>query len=142
MLLRFDPFRDLDRVAEQVTRTTAVPMDASRHDSTVTVRFDLPGVDPSDIDLEVERNVLTLTARRSWDRQEGEQVLAAERRHGSFTRQLQLSDNLDTAQVQADYTDGVLTVSIPIAETAKARKISVSGGDEAQAIEAESSDAG
>ena len=138
MLLRFDPFRDLDRVAEQVTRTPAVPMDASRHDSTVTVRFDLPGVDPTDIDLEVERNVLTLTARRSWDRQEGEQVLAAERRHGSFTRQLQLSDNLDTAQVQADYTDGVLTVSIPIAETAKARKIDVAGGGGSRAIEAES----
>jgi HSP20 family protein len=142
MLLRFDPFRDFDRVAEQVTRTPAVPMDASRHDSTVVVRFDLPGVHPDDIDLEVERNVLTLAARRSWDRQEGEQVLAAERRHGSFTRQLQLSDNLDTAKVAADYTDGVLTVTIPIAETAKARKISVSGGGETQAIEAEATDAG
>lgn len=142
MLLRFDPFRDLDRVAEQVTRPPAVPMDASRRESTVVVRFDLPGVDPADIDLEVERNVLTLTARRSWERQEGEQVLAAERRHGSFTRQLQLSDNLDTGKVDADYTDGVLTVTIPVAETAKPRKISVGGGGTSQAIEAESSDAG
>lgn len=141
MLLRFDPFRELDRFAEQAIRPPAVPMDASRHDDRVTIRFDVPGVDPSDIDLEVERNVLTVTARRSWERGSDEQVLAAERRHGSFTRQLHLGESLDTDNVEADYRNGVLTVHIPVAEKAKPRKVAIGSGDGRRAIDAHSSEA-
>jgi HSP20 family protein len=124
MLIRFDPFRDLERAA---TRGSApvVPMDAVKRDDQVVVRFDLPGVDPDAIDVEVERNVLTVTAERRWAPAEGEQVLASERRHGAFSRQLLLSDTLDAANVAASYDHGVLTVTIPTAETAKPRKVSV-----------------
>lgn len=142
MLLRFDPFRELDRFAEQAVRPPAVPMDASRHENHVTIRFDVPGVEPSDIDIEVERNVLTVGARRSWERGDGEQVLASERRHGTFTRQIHLGENLDTANVEADYRNGVLTVTIPVAETAKPRKVAVNVGDEPRAIDATSSEVG
>lgn len=140
MLLQFDPFRELDRFAEQATRPPAVPMDAIRHDGRVTIHFDVPGVDPSDIDLEVERNVLTVTARRSWERGSDEQVLAAERRHGSFTRQLHLGENLDTGNVEADYRNGVLTVHIPVAEKAKPRKVAIGSGEDRRAIDATSSE--
>ena len=85
MLLQFDPFRELDRFAEQTfNRTPAMPMDAVRRGETVHVFLDLPGVDPASIDLEVERNVLTVKAERRWNREEGDQVLASERRQGSF----------------------------------------------------------
>lgn len=126
MLLRYDPFRELDRFAER-TRTTspAIPMDAVRRGDKVHVAFDLPGVDPGSIDLEVERNVLTLRAERRFDQQEGDEVLAGERRQGMFTRQVFLGDNLDTANIGADYHDGVLEVTIPMAEQAKARKVSI-----------------
>jgi len=129
MLLRFDPFRDLDRLAEQVVGgsrpSPAIPMDAVQAEDHVEVRFDLPGFDPSSVNLEVDRNVLTLAAERTWEPAEGQQVLANERRHGRFTRQVFLGDTLDGGAVQASYADGVLTVSIPIAETAKPRKVEI-----------------
>ncbi|MCX7619211.1 MAG: Hsp20/alpha crystallin family protein [Acidimicrobiales bacterium] len=146
MLLRFDPFRELDRWTEemtQVARTPAIPMDAVRKGDQVHLTFDLPGFDPSSIDLQVERNVLSVKAERHWERAEDEQVLAAERRHGTFTRQLFLSDNLDGSRVQASYHDGLLEVTIPIAETAKPRKIEVTAGPARgqTAIDATSSEA-
>ena len=135
MLLRFDPFRELDRVlqkSEQLTRT-AMPMDAYRHGETFVVHFDLPGVDPASIDLEVERNVLTITAERSWRPVDGDEVVAAERTHGSFRRQLLIGDSLDTERMHASYEHGVLTLTIPIAERSKPRKFNVttSGGNDA-----------
>ena len=145
MLLRFDPFRDLDRAFDDVWRTTntgrspIIPMDAVRHGDRVFISFDLPGVDPDHVDLTVERNVLTVTAERSAALQEGDQVLADERPKGSFSRRVLLGDTLDTAKLEAAYDHGVLTVTIPVAEQAQPRKISIGGGhDQPQAINAES----
>ena len=143
MLLQYDPFREIDRFADQAFNRTApaMPMDAVRRGETVHVFLDLPGVDPSSIDLEVERNVLTVKAERRWAREEGDQVLASERRQGAFTRRLLLGDTLDGERVAADYRDGVLAITIPVAEAAKPRKVAVGTSDSGgTAIEAESSD--
>ena len=147
MLLRFDPFREFDRLTQQVwdegrTPSRAVPMDAVRRGDRLVVSFDLPGVDASTIDLTVERNQLTLTAERHRAQGEGEEVLVAERPRGTFTRRLFLGDNLDSERIEADYQDGVLEVTIPVAETAKARKVSIGGGNgQVQPIEAASASA-
>ena len=139
MLLRYDPFRELDRFADQAfSRSPVVPMDAVRHGDHVTLRFDLPGVDPASIDLEVERNVLDLKAERHWPQADDEQVLARERRHGSYHRQVSLGDQLDGSRVEATYDAGVLTVTIPVAETAKPRKVAVTSSAAATPIAAES----
>ena len=143
MLLRFDPFRELDRVSESLTRSTpSMPMDAVRRDDTVVVWLDLPGVNADSIDLEVENNVVTVTAERRYRAAENEQVLARERTHGTFSRQLLLGDSLDADAVEASYTDGVLELSVPIAEKAKPRKVSVDAGTSTTAIEAEASEPG
>jgi HSP20 family protein len=131
--LRFDPFREIDRMFDQAlsqTRRPSFPMDAYRHGDTVVVHFDLPGVNPESIDLEYERQSLTVSAERSWHPVEGDQVMATERVHGTFQRTLLLGDGLDADRMHADYENGVLTVTIPVAEKAKPRKIEVatSGG--------------
>jgi HSP20 family protein len=139
MLMRFDPFRDFDRVFEQAwgqARQASVPMDAFRHGDQIVIHLDLPGVDASSIDLSVERNVVTVTAERSWQSVEGDHVIAAERRHGTFTRQLFLGDGLDTEKIAATYENGVLTVTIPVASHAKPRKVEVSGRPQQEAITA------
>lgn len=137
MLLRFDPFRELDRLSEQVARTPhPLPMDAVRRGDDVVVAFDLPGVDPASIDLTVERNVLTVKAERAGFRREGDQVIALERRAGTVSRSLLLGDTLDGDSVTADYTDGVLTLTIAAAEAAKPRKVAVGTGGAQPAIEA------
>jgi len=147
MLMRFDPFRELDRVAEQVWQTGAnrgVPMDAFRRGESVIVQFDLPGVDPDSIDLTVERNVLTLRAERRHDRQEGDEPIVAERPQGTYTRQLFLGETLDHGRIDASYDHGVLTVIIPVAEQAKPRKVSIAGagnGQHATPISASSTEA-
>ncbi|MFP3900643.1 MAG: Hsp20/alpha crystallin family protein [Acidimicrobiia bacterium] len=145
MLMRFDPFREVDRLADQVDQvfrrgTGAVPMDAVRHADKVTVYFDLPGVDPDDIDLTVERDVLTVTASRRWERAEGDEVLASERPQGTFTRRVLLGESLDTDRLDASYDRGVLIVSIPVAEQAKPRKIAVGHGGSREAIETTASE--
>ena len=142
MLMRFDPFRDLDRLTDQVwrtARTQPMAMDAYRQGDHVLVHLDLPGVPADSIDLTVERNVLTISAERRWAREEGTEVLAAERPQGRVSRQLFLGDGLDLERVEASYDDGVLTVRIPVAEQAKPRKVEISasrGSHGAQAIEA------
>ena len=140
MLMRTDPFRELDRLTQQVlgtaARPTAMPMDAWRENDTFVVEFDLPGVDTSSIDLDVERNVLTVRADRPM-RDGVEELVAAERPRGVFSRQLILGDNLDTEKIAASYDAGVLTLRIPVAERAKPRKIEVTTGDaEAKVITA------
>jgi HSP20 family protein len=129
MLMRSDPFRELDRFAQAAfgtrMRPSMMPMDAYREDDHFVVHFDLPGVDTSSIDLTVEDNVLTLSAERQWQAGENQQVLASERVQGNFRRQLFLGDGLDTDHVEAGYDDGVLTVTIPVAEQAKPRKVEV-----------------
>lgn len=142
MLLRFDPFRELDRLTEQVARAPQpLPMDAVKRGDEVLVAFDLPGVDPDSIDLTVERNVLTVRAERAPFRHEGDTLIAAERRTGAVARQLLLGDTLDGNSIRADYTDGVLTLHVAAAEEAKPRKVSVSSGGDKTAIEASASDA-
>lgn len=134
MLMRFDPFRDFDRLAEQVFGSRPapwIPMDAVRREHEVELSFDLPGVRPDSIDVTVEQNVLTVKAERAWYPAEGEEVLARERAHGTFTRQVLLGEALDTDAVRAGYTDGVLTVRIPVAERAKARKVEITRGESA-----------
>jgi HSP20 family protein len=139
MLMRTDPFRELDRLTQQVfgtqpgtwTRPTAMPMDAYRSGDQFVVSFDLPGVDPDAIELDVERNVLTVKAERR-PVATGEQVemQVAERPLGVFSRQLFLGDTLDTDHIDASYDAGVLTLRIPIAEKAKPRRITITGSTE------------
>ncbi|MCZ7528253.1 MAG: Hsp20/alpha crystallin family protein [Acidimicrobiia bacterium] len=141
MLLRYDPFRELDRMAEQVLgtttapRTRSMPMDAYRRGDKVFLHFDLPGVQPDSIELTVERDVLTVSAERAWPEMEGDQLFARERAQGTFSRRVLLGETLDTDKVDARYEDGVLTVAIPVAEQAKPRKVEVHVG-EAKTIEA------
>jgi HSP20 family protein len=132
MLLRTDPFRDLDALAQEAfgtrARPSSVPMDAFRKGDTFTVRFDLPGVEPDSIDLTVEKDALTVSAERNWTADDDTQVVAAERRQGAYRRQLFLGKGLDADKVTADYTNGVLTVTIPVAEQAKPRRVTVTTG--------------
>jgi HSP20 family protein len=107
------------------SRQPSFPMDAYRHGDTIVVHFDLPGVDPTSIDIEYERQALTVSAERTWQPVEGDQLLAAERVHGKFQRQILLGEGLDPEGLKANYEDGVLTVTIPVAEKAKPRKINV-----------------
>jgi HSP20 family protein len=128
MLMRFDPFSDFDRLSRQVwgnSRTNYMPADGYRKGERFYLHVDLPGVDPESIDVTVEKNTLTISAERHWERDEETQVVLNERAQGSFSRQFFLGDNLDADQIEAGYDHGVLTISIPVAETAKARKISV-----------------
>jgi HSP20 family protein len=145
MLMRTDPFRDLDRLSQQLlgvagttARPTVMAMDAWRDGEQFYAEFDLPGVDPDSVDLEVERNVLTIKVERPERRQDGVELLAAERPRGVFTRQLILGDNLDTDHIEAHYAAGVLRLRIPVAEQAKSRKVMISSSDdrERQAINA------
>lgn len=133
MLLRFDPFRELDRMTEDLRPRPGrlMPMDAYRRGNHVVAHLDLPGVAPEDVDITVERNVLSITASRHIDRSEGDEMIVGERLDGEFHRQLLLGDTLDANSVEADVRDGVLTLRIPVAETAKPRKIEIGGGSRA-----------
>jgi HSP20 family protein len=130
MLMRTDPFREFDRLAQQLlgpgttSRPAVMPLDAWREGDTFVLEFDLPGVSPETIDVDVERNVLTVKAERSTGHGDWE-LLASERPSGLFSRQLVLGDNLDLEQVRAEYDAGVLRLTVPVAERAKPRKIDV-----------------
>ncbi|MDR6558723.1 HSP20 family protein [Arthrobacter pascens] len=129
MLIRTDPFRELDRLTQQVfgtaARPAAMPMDAWQEDGEFVVAFDLPGVLPEKVDLNVERNVLTVRAERQDPTQPNVELVVAERPRGVFSRQLILGDTLDTETIKASYDSGVLTLRIPVAEQAKPRKIEI-----------------
>jgi HSP20 family protein len=139
MLMRTDPFRELDRLTQQVfgsaadgswSRPTPMPMDAYRAGDQFVVTFDLPGVDPAAIELDVERNVLTVKAeRRPAALDDNVEMQVAERPTGVYSRQLFLGDTLDAERIEAGYEAGVLTLRIPIAERAKPRKISITSAD-------------
>lgn len=130
MLMRSDPFRDFDRLAQQLigvgttSRPVVMPMDAWREGDTFVLEFDLPGVRPETVDLDVERNVLTIKAERPAQNGDWE-MLASERPKGLFSRQLVLGDNLDLEHIEAAYDAGVLRLRVPVAEKAKPRKIEV-----------------
>jgi HSP20 family protein len=142
VLLRFDPFRDVDRLFAQLgaapTQTVrSFPMDAVRRGDQVVVQLDLPGIDPGSIDVTTERGALTIRAERRGAQQEGDQVLVAERPQGTFTRQIVLGENLDVDALHAAYDQGVLTITIPVAQQAKPRRVEVTstGGGQPQTIE-------
>ena len=146
MLMRFDPFRDLDRLTQNLwssdtRRVNAFPMDAYRKGSEFLVHFDVPGIDPNSIELTVEKNVLTVSAERTrhWG-DEAEEVVVSERPVGRFNRQLFLGETLDSERIQASCDNGVLTLRIPVAEAAKPRKVEISAGGtgNSQAIPAQS----
>jgi len=134
-LLRSDPFRDVDRLVQQLwgndrngvpVRALAMPMDAHRKGDSFLIQLDLPGIDPSSIDLTVEENVLMIKAERPAPaRTEDVETVIAERPYGSFARQVFLGENLDTEHIRAEYDAGVLSLSIPVAEHAKPRRIEV-----------------
>jgi HSP20 family protein len=132
MLMRTDPFRDIDRMFEQLAGTAGRPavmhIDAERDGDWYNVYFDLPGVDPDSIELTVERNVLSVKAQRQRFQRDGVETVISERPMGVFTRQLFLGDTLNTDDLQASYDNGVLTLRIPVSEKAKPRKISIGGG--------------
>ncbi|CAM3864816.1 Hsp20/alpha crystallin family protein [Kibdelosporangium persicum] len=141
MLMRTDPFRELDRLTQQFfqpagtwTRPASIPMDAYRDGDQFVVHFDLPGVDPQAVELDVERNVLTVKVERRPEHKTDVQMQVSERPLGVFSRQLFLGDTLDTDHINASYANGVLTLTIPIAERAKPRKIEISAESEPRQI--------
>jgi HSP20 family protein len=140
MLMRYDPFRRVDRFTEgflgSLARTPWMPMDAVRKDDRLELRFDLPGVRPDSIDLTVDGHVLTVKAERgSESSEEGSDVLARERAHGTFTRRVRLGEALDADHVEARYDDGVLNVTVPVADTAKPHKIEIQSGPAPATVE-------
>ena len=143
MLMRTDPFRDLDRLlAQQVfgtaSRPSVMPMDAYRKGHEFFVHFDLPGIDPDTIDLTVEQNVLTVKAERPSLGADGAEMLVSERPTGTFTRQLFLGETLDAEHIEANYSSGVLTLTIPVSEAAKPRKVAVTANDTERQLSAAS----
>jgi HSP20 family protein len=126
MLMRFDPFREIDRMNESLGRATrsVLAMDAVRNEHEVTIYIDVPGIAKDDIDVSVEKNELTVTVERRWNDAE-QQVLSSERPQGTFSRRIMLSDALDLDELQAKTNDGVLIISIPVAERSKPRRIAV-----------------
>src|SRR6201992_1104661 len=138
MLMRTDPFRELDRFTNHVLGTAArpavMPMDAWRDGEEVVVEFDLPGINADTLDIDIERNVVTVRAERP-AADPNREMLATERPRGVFSRQLVLGENLDTERIAASYQEGVLSLRIPVAERAKPRKIAVGRGDARQAID-------
>ena len=141
MLMRFDPFRDIDRLTDQMTRQSRslLAMDAVRDDNEITVYIDVPGVGNDDIDVSVEKNELTVTVERRWQ-DDDKQVLSSERPQGSFSRRIMLSDALDLDRLAAKTSNGVLIITIPVAERSKPRRIDVATTDDDQAIDTTATD--
>lgn len=137
-MLRFDPFRDFDRMTEQllgVQSGTAraprfMPMDLYRSGDHYVLHADLPGVDPGSVDVNVENGTLTITAQRSERTEDGVQWISSERFTGTYMRQLSLGDAIDTERISATYANGVLTLSLPVADRAKPRKVAISVEDQ------------
>jgi HSP20 family protein len=144
-MLQTDPFRDFDTLfnrlsGRQPNASGLMPMDAFRRGNDVWVYLDLPGVKSGNLDITVERNVLTIAAQRDWPLQDNDQAYFAERYRGTFRRQIQLGEGLDLDHLEADLHDGVLSIRIPVSERAKPRKIAVAGNNtQPESIEATTS---
>jgi HSP20 family protein len=134
-LMRFDPFRDLERLTEQAIAGArgprAMPMEAFRRGDRFVVALDLPGVDPGEVDVTVERNVVTVRARRIPLRREDDELLVDERPQGEFSRQFFLGDNLDSTRLSAEFDRGVLMLGIPVAEASQPRKVEIGSSTKA-----------
>ena len=144
MLTYSDPFRSLDQWLDQLSSkpTGGAPLDAYRRGDDFWLHLDLPGVAADSLDIDLDRNVLTVSAERKWRSEDGDKIFLAERRQGRFSRQVHLGDGLDVDGIEADYHDGVLTIRIPVAERAKPRKVAINTGEvDAPVIEAETADA-
>jgi HSP20 family protein len=145
MLMRFEPYQPLDRITEQLLserRTWQIPVDAYRRGNEFKVLFDLPGTDPGSVELTVEKDVLAVRAKRTWIQAEDDQIQMAERSQGDFSRQLFLGEGLDREKITASYENGVLTVTIPVIEQAKPRKVEIAHATEvAQVVETVLADA-
>ena len=139
-LTTFDPFaRDLQRQFDRLARNTFGPsagmrMDAVRTGGDVVLRFDVPGIDPSSIDVTVDRGVLSVSVERQEERSENDKFFVRERTMGTFTRRVRLSENLNAEAVEAGYSNGVLEVRIPVLEQAKPRKVEVRQADAPQEV--------
>jgi HSP20 family protein len=136
MVMRFDPFRELDRLSSDVWQSanrrssaTVMPIDAYRQGDSFLVHFDIPGVDPESVELTVEKNVLTVRAERGASWGADAELIVAERPQGSFSRQIFLAETLDSERIEASYDAGVLSVRIPVAEAAKPRRVSIGQRD-------------
>lgn len=148
MLANRDPFREFDHLLQRIgTRPTdarpSLPMDAYRRDGEVWIHFDLPGVDPTAIELDIDKSVLTVAASRGWEKDENDQILVHERMTGDYERRIQLSEDLDPDNVEASFNRGVLTLRIPEVEKPKPRKITIATANEATEVtttEAEGTD--
>jgi HSP20 family protein len=140
MLMRTDPFRELDRLTQQVLGTAARPaamlMDAYREGDNFYIHLDLPGIKADSINLTVEQNVLTVRAERTPVQPDGAEMIVSERSYGVYTRQVFLGESLDAEKIAADYTAGVLTLTIPVREAAKPRSIQITSSDDRQAVTA------
>jgi HSP20 family protein len=127
-----DPFRPFDRLTDQLLSgrraPMGMPMDVWQAEDGYHVALDLPGVDPGSVDISCERNMLTISADRAAEYEQAQNVLVAERPHGSFTRRVQIGDGLDTENIQASYDNGVLRLTIPVAQAAQARRIEIQRG--------------
>jgi HSP20 family protein len=139
MLMRFDPFREVDRLTEAMLERASVPrmpMDAYRHGDKFLIHFDLPGTDPASIEVTVEKNVLAVRAERSAEQAEEDEVVVVERPQGNFSRQVFLGEGLDPEHIEARYDSGVLTLTIPVAEQVKPRRVEIaSSQSKAQPID-------
>jgi HSP20 family protein len=143
-VMRWDPFAEVDRILDLVssrgtsgggeTAARGMPMDVYRKDDTYVVEMDLPGIDPSTIDIRVERNLLTVEAEGKATHEQADEVLVCERRHVRYRRQLYLGDNVDSDNVDARYDDGVLRMQIPISKEDRSRKVEVSTGSRSKQI--------
>ncbi len=142
MLMRFEPFREFDRITEELLserRARQIPVDVYRRGDECKVQLDMPGMDPGSIELIVEKDVLTVRATRTRTQAEGDQFQVTERPYGEFSRQLFLGESLDRDNVTATYENGVLTITIPVAEQDKPRKVEIIHASEAaHAVEATS----
>jgi HSP20 family protein len=138
--MRTDPFRELDRLTQQVlgtaARPAAMPMDAYRNGDDFFIHFDLPGIRADSITLTVEQNVLTVRAERRPEQTDDAEMIVAERPAGVFTRQVFLGDTLDTDSIGADYSAGILTLAIPVHEQAKPRSIQVTAHEDRKQVTA------
>ena len=145
-MLRFDPFRDFDRITEQLLGAPSgsaraprfMPMDLYRSGDHYVLHADLPGVDPGSVDVGVENGTLTIRAQRSERTEDGVQWIASERFAGTYMRQLALGDDVDAEKISATYANGVLTVTLPVLEQAKPRRVEISVQDKSNTIEATS----
>lgn len=142
-MLRFDPFRDFDRLTEQFLGAQSgsaraprfMPMDLYRSGDHYVLHADLPGVDPGSVDVGVENNTLTIKAERSERTEDGVQWISSERFTGTYMRQLALGDGIDADRISATYVNGVLTVTLPVAEKAKPRRVSISVDDTSTTVQ-------